>query len=126
VLVPPDDLREDDLLGALAAWWGVRAVSAAYRPVGFGSHRWEVLDTGGARRFVTVDELETKRRSAGEPLDAAYHRLRASLAAAGALRASGRAFAVAPVAARDGEPLARLGERYAVAVYPYVDGRSFG
>jgi spectinomycin phosphotransferase/16S rRNA (guanine(1405)-N(7))-methyltransferase len=31
---------------------------------------------------------------------------------------------VAPASARDGEPAVRIGERFAVAVYPFVDGRS--
>lgn len=99
---------------ALEEGWSLRAATLTYRPVGFGSHHWELTDVTGARRFVTVDQLRT-----------GYDRLRASLRAARALRAAGRDFVVAPLAARDGEPLIRLGDSFAVAVYPYVVGESF-
>ncbi len=97
-----------------------------YRPLGFGSHHWEVVDAGGRRWFVTVDELETKRHSTREPLSTAFNRLRAALTVAGDLRDCGRAFVVAPVPTLAGEPVARLAERFAVAVYPFVEGRGFG
>ncbi|MGI8447810.1 MAG: hypothetical protein ACR2MP_11655, partial [Streptosporangiaceae bacterium] len=54
-----------------------------------------------------------------------FRRLRAALSAATDLRECGRTFAVAPVPARDGEPLARVSSGFAVAVYPFVDGQSF-
>jgi spectinomycin phosphotransferase/16S rRNA (guanine(1405)-N(7))-methyltransferase len=60
-----------------------------------------------------------------EPLGAAFGRLRASLAAATDLRASGAAFVVAPVRSGGGEPLVRVNDRFGVAVYPFLDGRSF-
>ena len=41
------------------------------------------------------------------------------------LRACGAAFVVAPVPARDGEPLTRVNDRFGVAVYPFADGQSF-
>jgi Phosphotransferase enzyme family len=126
VLTPPDGLPEDVLVPVLARGWGVAAASTAYRAVGFGSHHWEVIDTAGTRWFVTADELEKKRLSLGEPLSAAFGRLRASLAAARDLRDHGRAFVVAPVPARDGEPLVRANDRFGVALYPFVDGQSFG
>jgi len=125
VHTPPADLPEPALSAALAAGWSLRAATLAYRPVGFGSHHWECTDTTGARRFVTVDDLRTRRLTIGEPLTAGYHRLRASLAAAQALRAAGRDFVVAPMPARDGEPLTPLGDSFAVAVYPFVAGDSF-
>ena len=97
----------------------------AYRPVGFGSHHWEVIDTKGTHWFVTVDELETKRLSRHQSLDAAFDRLRAGLATARDLRDHGHTFAVAPVPTLDGEPLARTNHRFGVALYPFVDGQSF-
>jgi aminoglycoside phosphotransferase (APT) family kinase protein len=124
VFTPPDDLSEPDLRAALEAGWSLRAESLAYLPVGFGSHHWELTDTAGARWFVTVDDLRTRRWSAGEPLAASYRRQRAALAAALALRAAGRDFVVAPRPARDGEPLTALGEAFTVAVYPLVAGES--
>lgn len=121
----PPDLPEDLLAAALARDWGVAVASMTYRPVGFGSHHWEVLDAAGARWFVTADELENKRHWLGEPLAAAFGRLRAALAAASDLRDCGAAFVVAPVPTLDGEPLARVHDRFGVALYPFVDGQSF-
>lgn len=125
MLTPPDGLPEDVLAAALKRGWQLAAASMAYRPVGFGSHHWEVTDAAGTRWFVTADELENKRRSRSEPLSAAFGRLRASLAAASDLRESGRTFVVAPVAALDGEPLVRANNQFAVALYPFVHGQSF-
>lgn len=96
-----------------------------YRPVGWGSHHWEVADRGGYRWFVTVDELETKRFTRDESLDDGFERLRASLWSAVELADTGCEFVLAPVPGNDGQPVVRLGSRFAVAVYPFVHGRSF-
>ncbi len=125
MLTSPDGLSEGMLKCALARGWGADVASMAYRAVGFGSHHWNVVDAAGTRWFVTVDELETKQRSLDEPLAATFGRLRASLSAARDLRDCGAAFVVAPVPARDGEPLLRLNDRLSVALYPFVDGQSF-
>jgi hypothetical protein len=125
MLTSPDGLPETTLMSALGRSWGMAVTSMQYRPVGWGSHHWEVADAAGSRWFVTVDELENKRLSASEPLAAGFARLRASLAAAMDLRACGRTFVVAPVPTRDGEPLARVNGRFGVAVYPFVAGQSF-
>jgi spectinomycin phosphotransferase/16S rRNA (guanine(1405)-N(7))-methyltransferase len=125
VLTPPPDLPDTALVPMLAREWSVTVDSMAYRPLGFGSHHWEVTGTGATRWFLTADDLETGRHSLGEPLDAAYHRLRAALAAAAGLRDHGRSFVVAPLPTRDGEPLARVGDRFGVALYPFVEGQSF-
>ncbi len=125
MLSPPDGLSEDVVVSALARRWGVSVASMTYRPVGFGSHHWAVVDAAGTRWFVTADDLETKRHWLGEPLTAAFGRLRASLAAARDLRDSGRTFVVAPVPTRDGEPLVRANDRFGVALYPFLDGQSF-
>jgi spectinomycin phosphotransferase/16S rRNA (guanine(1405)-N(7))-methyltransferase len=125
MLTPPDGLPEAALAAALGRWWDIAVASMQYRPVGWGSHHWEVGDAAGSRWFVTVDELENKRGSESESLAAGFGRLRASLAAARDLRDCGRMFVVAPVPACDGEPLARVSDRFGVAVYPFIDGRSF-
>jgi hypothetical protein len=125
MLSPPEGLPEAALVSALGRSWGITITSMQYRAVGWGSHHWEVADAAGPRWFVTVDELENKRLSASEPLESGFARLRASLAAAMDLRACGAAFVVAPVPARDGEPLARVDGRFGVAVYPFVAGQSF-
>jgi hypothetical protein len=125
MLTPPDGLPGAVLAAALARWWGMTVASAEYLPVGWGSHHWAVTDAAGARWFVTADELAHKRVSEREPLDAGFRRLRAALATAMELRASGAAFVVAPAATGDGEPLARVNDGFGVAVYPFVDGQSF-
>jgi hypothetical protein len=125
MLTPPDGLSEDVLASAILYHWGITVASMSYRPVGFGSHHWAVRDTEDTRWFVTADDLETKRYSRGEPLDAAFERLRAALAAATALRRHGRRFVVAPISTLDGGPLARANDRFGVALYPFVDGQSF-
>jgi len=125
VLTPPAGFGEDLLTAALDACWGLTAATVSYLPVGFGSYHWAVADTAGGRWFVTADDLEFRRFSLAESLDVAFARLRASLATAAGLRERGCGFVVAPVAAAGGDLVIRAGERFAVAVYPFVDGRSF-
>jgi aminoglycoside phosphotransferase (APT) family kinase protein len=115
VLSKPAGLHETDLAALLADVWrltGIAAASLVYRPVGFGSHHWQA----GTDWFVTVDEFVDGQERVGE--------LAAALGAAQDLHAGGLPFVVAPIPTRDGAPLAMLG-RFAVAVYPYVQGRSF-
>jgi spectinomycin phosphotransferase len=125
VLTPPDDLSEDVLASVLAGEWGLAIASMTYQPLGFGSHHWQIVDADGTRWFGTVDELETKRHSAHESLDTAFDRLRAALGTARALADHGGTFAVAPVPAQYGAPVVRMGDRFGVAVYPFVDGQTF-
>jgi aminoglycoside phosphotransferase (APT) family kinase protein len=125
VLSAPDDVTTTDLAAALSRHWGVAVASVTYRPVGAGSYHWAVADPTGGGWFVTADDLEVKRRSQADSLDDAYSRLRRALDAAGALRASGAHFVVAPLPTARGEPLIRLTDRYAVAVYPMIEGESF-
>jgi hypothetical protein len=135
VLTPPDGLTEYSLREVLRRRWRMDVTSLRYLAVGWGSHHWEAVSTArrgspgadgtlpsgpGARHdtrwFVSVDDLEAKRLSGSEPLASAFARLRASLAAAVDLRDSGVTFVVAPVPARDGEPVVQLTDRFAVAV----------
>jgi spectinomycin phosphotransferase/16S rRNA (guanine(1405)-N(7))-methyltransferase len=125
VNTPPPELAEERLAAALTAAWGLAVESLGYRAVGFGSHHWELVDGDGTRWFVTVDDLRTKRYAPGEPLDRAYERLRAALATAVALRAHGLEFVVAPTPTVDGAPLSRVDDRFAAALYGFVDGMSF-
>lgn len=111
---PPADLTEAALVAALEAGWSLHAARLRYRPVGFGSHHWEVTDPAGVLWFVTVDDVRDG------PAD--YERLRAALATAADLPVS---FVVGPVALGDGSPLRLVDGRFAVAVYPFVDGESF-
>lgn len=125
MLNPPAGLADDAPAGALARGWNLEAVSLEYRALGFGSHHWEAVDTAGARWFVTADELEAKRYDSTETLDSGFARLRAALATAQRLRRTGLDFVVAPVPTADGEPLVRVGERFAIALYPFIAGESF-
>jgi aminoglycoside phosphotransferase (APT) family kinase protein len=103
VLNPPLDFTDEDLAEALARHWDVTPSTVTYRAVGFGSHHWQV----DASWFATVDE------------DPDFTRLTAALHSA-----SDVPIAIAPVATHSGEPLARAG-RFAVALYPFVEGESF-
>jgi spectinomycin phosphotransferase/16S rRNA (guanine(1405)-N(7))-methyltransferase len=100
------------LASLLVRDWGLTIKALTYRPIGFGSHHWELVDTAGSRWFVTVDE----------PADP--DKLRASLSVAADLHAAGLTFAVAPVPTRAGGPISQTGQ-FAIAVYPYVEGASF-
>lgn len=115
----PDDLPEDVLAAAVARQWGLTVSSITYRPVGFGSHHWELVDQRGTRWFLTADELT-------EPQESTLDRLRAALGAAAALRDHGRRFVVAPVPAADGQLVVATDGRFGLALYPFVDGQSFG
>ena len=70
MLTPPAGLPEAALRPVLERCWGIRARSVQYRPVGWGSHHWEVSAEAGSRWFVTADDLENKRMSQAEPLTA--------------------------------------------------------
>jgi spectinomycin phosphotransferase/16S rRNA (guanine(1405)-N(7))-methyltransferase len=126
VLTAPEELTEDAVAAALAGGWRLSPASVGYRPVGFGSHHWEVADTAGSRWFATADDLRHKQANLAEPLDRAFERLRAALGAAVDLRTCGRLFVVAPVPALDGEPVIRPWREFAIALYPFADGQSFG
>lgn len=117
----PEELTDADVAEAVAAGWGVRADEIGYAAVGFGSHHWRITAMG-THRFATVDDLTAKRWSADEPLDRPRSRLIAALTTARALSDAGLAFVVAPLPSRDGEIVRPIGERYAVAVYPFVEG----
>lgn len=125
MLSAPGDLDGGALAGALQRGWGIGVAAMAYRAVGWGSHHWEVAGADGTRWFVTVDELEQKRLAASESADEGFARLTASLCSAVALKDAGLDFVLAPLPLAGGRPAARLGERFAVAVYPFVRGESF-
>jgi spectinomycin phosphotransferase/16S rRNA (guanine(1405)-N(7))-methyltransferase len=124
MLTRPGDLSDAELLSSLAEGWDLNVASLEYRAVGFGSHHWCATDTGGHRWFLTVDDLDAKRISAEEPLETAFERLQGALATARALRDAGAAFVVSPIPARDGPVVRRISTRYALALYPHIDGRS--
>ncbi|WP_157420615.1 phosphotransferase enzyme family protein [Actinomadura kijaniata] len=114
MLERPEDLREDELLRTLGEW-GLGDVSLTYAAVGFGDHHWVA---GADRRwFVTVADLVTK----GDTLDG----LRAAMDTAYELRQrDGLDFVVAPLPTPAGQTVRPLGPRYAVSVFPFLDGVS--
>lgn len=114
----PPDLPDSVVAAAVADVWELPVTTAVYRPVGYGSHHWSVADAAGAYWFVSVDVL-----AEGEPV-ASFGRLSAALRAAAVAQDAGLSFVVAPVPVPGGALLHRMSERYALALYPHVDGRS--
>jgi spectinomycin phosphotransferase len=119
----PDDLDRRQLIAALWATWELRISSLGYAPVGFGSHHYSAPDETGRRWFVTVDDLAAKRWLAAPP-DGAFGALEAAFRTAVALQGAGLEFVHAPMVGRNGDVLARIGERYAASVFSYIDGTS--
>jgi spectinomycin phosphotransferase/16S rRNA (guanine(1405)-N(7))-methyltransferase len=120
-------LPESTIADALEELWGFSADSLVYQPVGFGSHHWLATSTAGHQLFATVDDLAAKLHTAGDTADAAFGRLVAAFATAGALRAdAGMSFVIAPVPAADRQLVTRLSERYSLVVHPYVAGEPAG
>jgi spectinomycin phosphotransferase len=125
VRAKPSDLADVEVTSAVARGWGVHAASAAYLPVGGGSHHWCVSDTSGATFFVTVDDLDDKDWL-GHSRDAVLEGTRLALATAAALRdEAGLRFVVAPVPCGEGRVIRRLGPKYALSVYPFLAGTTF-
>ncbi len=110
-----------DLALLLTEAWQFPVAGLRYAPVGFGSHHWVATDVRGARRFVTVTDLE----QCGGAI-ASFARLQRALLTSHKLQAVARlTFVVAPLLATDGTVLRALGPRHAAAVFPYVDGQPY-
>jgi spectinomycin phosphotransferase len=120
---PPEDLETDALIASLAEGGGFDVQTADYATVGGGSHHWVVADVTGAPGFVTVDDLDQKSWL-GDTRDRVFEGHRRCLGTAVALRDSGLGFVLAPILTPRGEAVRRAGPRYAVALYPFVDGQS--
>ncbi|GII55066.1 hypothetical protein Pth03_34550 [Planotetraspora thailandica] len=119
----PADIGASALQRVLAKW-GIDVVSLTYAPVGFGDHHWTAADAGSRRWFVTVADLPSKAPY-GRDGEAARRALRGAMDTAVSLRGdSGLDFVVAPVRAAGGDTVVPLGDRYAVSVFPFVDGTS--
>jgi hypothetical protein len=126
VFTRPQDLSDDEVAAAVGAGWRLEVTGIQHAPVGYGSHHWRVDDGAGRSWFVTADDLRTRRRDASEPLGGPLGRLRAALSTAACLQGEGVAWVVAPVPSASGEVVTLLGDAYALAVYPLVEGRTFG
>ena len=127
MLAPPKGLTEEALAVTLARGWGIEVAGLEYRAVGFGSHHWEVVEAGGARWFVTADDLAQRRNSGHETYPQVRTRLAASLGAARTLRntSTDLDFIVAPIPSLDGAVLLSVGEQFVTTVYPLLEGESF-
>jgi spectinomycin phosphotransferase len=119
----PDGLDVRAVVDALRDGWDFGVDVAEYAAVGGGSYHWEVTDETGVRGFVTVDDLDQKAWL-GATRDTALDGLRCAFDTAVALRDSGLHFVVAPIPTRAGESLRRLDSRYAIALFPFVDGEA--
>jgi spectinomycin phosphotransferase len=118
----PAGISDRDLCNAVAGGWRLDVAAAEYAPVGGGSYHWIVRDRAGRRWFATVDDLDQKRWLGGTR-DAVAEGLATAMALAVALRdQAGLPFVLAPLKARNGAAIARLGCAYAVALFPYLDG----
>lgn len=116
----PGDLSDAAVAAAVSDGWELPRATAVYQPVGYGSHHWSIEDAMGGRWFASVDRLD------GTDPEASFGRLAAALAAAANARDAGLSFVVAPVHTAGGSILHRLSGQYALALYPYVAGRSGG
>lgn len=119
----PDDLRDEDVANALADGWTVAVQDIEYAAVGFGSHHWRVTEDAD-RWFVSVDDLDARRRHATETRQDAVNRLSTALNVARSLRDAGLHFVVAPIPTLAGGIVHPIDDRYVVALYPHVDGEA--
>ena len=119
----PEEFDVSALVGALADSWGLDVATADYVAVGGGSYHWVVRDVDGTRRFVTVDDLDQKPWL-GDSRDSVFVGLRRASDTAGALHDLGLSFVVAPIRTDRGETVRRIGQRHAIALFPFVDGHA--
>lgn len=101
----PVGLADHELAAGLARFGITEAPT--YVPVGFGDYHWIVAD----RWFTSVADLAHK------PLSA----LKDAMNTAAALKLP---FVVAPVPAQNGDTVVLLNERYALSVFPFLEGTS--
>jgi spectinomycin phosphotransferase len=93
-----------------------------YVPDGGGAYHW-VAEAKDARWFVTADDLDTKPWLSSDR-DAVFTGLSATYRTAMDLRQEAKlGFVVAPRPALSAEPAIRLGARYSLAVFPFVEGQ---
>jgi spectinomycin phosphotransferase len=118
---PPEEFETSTLIDVLADGWDFEVDSAEYKAVGAGSYHWVVNDRSGTRAFVTVDDLDQKPWLGDtEPV---FDGLRRAFDTAAALRDGGLRFVVAPLPTSNGETVRRVGPRYTIALFPFVDGQ---
>ena len=121
----PLDLDATQLADALGQGWGLRVGALQYVAIGGGSHHWRGLSSDGERLWLSVDDLQDKPFLGSTPA-IVLAELKRALQLARALHDDARLeFVVAPLLARGDEVLRPVGKRYALAVYPFLQGRRF-
>lgn len=108
----PADIRDSDVVAALARQWALTVQDLSYLPVGFGGYHWLAVGQTASRWFVTVSDL-----AAPWVLDLPG----AMRTAAWLATEAGLGFVVAPVPARAGQVVGSLDSRHALTLFPYVD-----
>ncbi|MDQ1477953.1 MAG: spectinomycin phosphotransferase [Actinomycetota bacterium] len=119
----PENFSDDAVVTAVTAGWGLHAESVEYLPVGFGSFHWR-LEADGRRWFVTADEVRTRKSTSAASGGASLRKLQAALSTARRLSDAGLSFVIAPVTTAAGDVLHLAADRFAVTVYPYVEGEA--
>ena len=119
----PEEFEASALVPCLADGWGFDVEDVDYAPVGGGSYHWVVHDFEGTRGFVTVDDLDRKPWL-GHARESVFDGLRRAFDTAVALRDGGLAFVIAPSPTNRGETVLRIGPRYTIALFPFVDGQA--
>ena len=118
----PDGFDIERLPGLLQTGWGITPAQVTYAPLGFGSYHWIVEAETGLRFFVTVDDLDDKPWL-GSTRDTAYDGLVLAFDTSLTLHSDQMLeFVVAPIPGLSGVGVLRVADRYALSVYPYVDG----
>jgi hypothetical protein len=127
VFTRPADLADETIHGALASGWGFDAAQLDYQAVGFGSHHWKATTASGDARFITVDDLDGKRRDLSDTADAVFQRLVHAFTTVRALHDDAMLeFTVPPLTDRSGGVIERVGPRYSVVVHPFLRGPNLG
>lgn len=117
---PPANLEIETIASALSAQWNRDASVLTYAPLGYGSHHWIAETSADTRWFITVDALGSAYLAPCE--DGAFEVLGTAFQAAAALRdVANLTFVNAPIADQDGRWIRRLDQRYAMAVFPYLE-----
>ena len=118
---PPLDLDELDLTDALARSWDLDVGQLRYVPKGSGSYHW-LTETPAHGYFLTVDDLDIKPWL-GETPDSTFEGLEAAYDSALTLHGQENlSFVVAPTPMLGGGTTSRLSEKYALTVFPFMDG----